>query len=390
MVVRDFHPLRVAAIERLCDDAVAVTFDVPDDLAPVYAFRAGQSLTVRRPADPDDERRSYSICAPVGARPRIGVREVPGGIVSAWLVHDLRVGDAVEVAPPSGTFTPDLDAGGRHVMIAAGSGITPVLSIATSLLRTPGAQVSILYGNRRADTVMFAEELADLKDSHPSRLELVHLLSREAREVDLLSGRLDADKLRTLLPLLIDVAAVDHWWLCGPFGMVTDAIASFEETLVTPDSRFDKWLKGDKQALNQTELEGYKLFKESGCTGCHNGAAVGGGSFQKFGIHEPYKTASKAEGRFAVTGKDADRFMFKVPTLRNVELTYPYFHDGAAATLEDAVDTMGRLQLGRKFTKDENAKIVAFLKTLTGKQPQITLPILPPSVKETPKPKPFG
>jgi cytochrome c peroxidase len=173
-------------------------------------------------------------------------------------------------------------------------------------------------------------------------------------------------------------------------GMVTDAIAAFEETLVTPDSRFDKWLKGDKQALNQTELEGYKLFKESGCTGCHNGAAVGGGSFQKFGIHEPYKTTNKAEGRFAVTGKDADRFMFKVPTLRNVELTYPYFHDGAAATLEEAVNIMGRLQLGHKFTKEENAKIVAFLKTLTGKQPQITLPILPPSVNETPRPKPFG
>ena len=229
MVVRDFHPLRVAAIERLCDDAVAVTFDVPEELAAVYAFRAGQSLTVRRPDDPQDERRSYSICAPVGARPRIGVREVPGGIVSAWLVRDLRVGDAVEVAPPSGSFTPDVDAGGRHVMIAAGSGITPVLSIASSLLRVPGAQVSILYGNRRADTVMFAEELADLKDSHPSRLELVHLLSREAREVDLLSGRLDAGKLRTLLPLLIDVAAVDHWWLCGPFGMVTDAIDVLQE-----------------------------------------------------------------------------------------------------------------------------------------------------------------
>jgi len=228
-VVRDFHPLRVAAIERLCDDAVAVTFDVPEELAAVYAFRAGQSLTVRRPDDPQDERRSYSICAPVGARPRIGVREVPGGIVSAWLVRDLRVGDAVEVAPPSGSFTPDVDAGGRHVMIAAGSGITPVLSIASSLLRVPGAQVSILYGNRRADTVMFAEELADLKDSHPSRLELVHLLSREAREVDLLSGRLDAGKLRTLLPLLIDVAAVDHWWLCGPFGMVTDAIDVLQE-----------------------------------------------------------------------------------------------------------------------------------------------------------------
>ena len=235
MVVRDFHPLRVAAIERLCDDAVAVTFDVPEELAAVYAFRAGQSLTVRRPDDPQDERRSYSICAPVGARPRIGVREVPGGIVSAWLVRDLRVGDAVEVAPPSGSFTPDVDAGGRHVMIAAGSGITPVLSIATSLLRNPAAQVGILYGNRRADTVMFAEELADLKDTHPSRLELVHLLSREAREVDLLSGRLDAARLRTLLPLLIDVPAVDHWWLCGPFGMVTDATEVLGEAGVPPE-----------------------------------------------------------------------------------------------------------------------------------------------------------
>jgi ring-1,2-phenylacetyl-CoA epoxidase subunit PaaE len=219
VVVREFQSLRVAAIERLCDDAVAVTFEVPSDLAERYAFRPGQSLTVKRA----DERRTYSICAPAGAAPRIGVREVPGGLVSSWLVHELKPGDEVEVAPPSGTFTPDLEQGGRHVLIAAGSGITPVLSIAASLLQRPDAQVSILYGNRRADTVMFAEELADLKDAHPSRLELVHLLSREAREVELLTGRLDAAKLRTLVPLLIDVAAVDHWWLCGPFGMVTDA-----------------------------------------------------------------------------------------------------------------------------------------------------------------------
>ncbi|WP_250037333.1 1,2-phenylacetyl-CoA epoxidase subunit PaaE [Paractinoplanes maris] len=232
--MRDFHALRVADVERLCPDAVAVTFEVPDDLAESYAFRPGQSLTVRRPGDERDERRSYSICAPVGARPRIGVREVPGGVVSGWLVRELRVGDAVEVAPPSGTFTPDLEAGGRHVMIAAGSGITPVLSIATSLLRNPKAQVAVLYGNRRADTVMFAEELADLKDRHPSRLELVHLLSREAREVDLLSGRLDGDKLRALLPRLLDVPAVDHWWLCGPYGMVVDATEVLGEAGVEP------------------------------------------------------------------------------------------------------------------------------------------------------------
>ncbi|WP_127503682.1 1,2-phenylacetyl-CoA epoxidase subunit PaaE [Actinoplanes solisilvae] len=233
--MRDFHALRVAEVERLCSDAVAVTFDVPGDLAELYAFRAGQSLTLRRPGDERDERRSYSICAPAGARPRIGVREVPGGVISGWLVHELRPGDAVEVAPPSGTFTPDVEAGVRHVMIAAGSGITPVLSIATSLLRNPKTEIAVLYGNRRAETVMFAEELADLKDSHPSRIELVHLLSREAREVDLLSGRLDGEKLRTLLPLLLDVPAVDHWWLCGPYGMVMDATEVLGEAGVAPE-----------------------------------------------------------------------------------------------------------------------------------------------------------
>jgi cytochrome c peroxidase len=157
-------------------------------------------------------------------------------------------------------------------------------------------------------------------------------------------------------------------------GRITTAIAAFEETLVTPDSRFDKWLKGDKKALNEKELAGYALFKNSGCVACHNGPAVGGTSFQKMGVVEPYKATSPAEGRSAVTGKDADRFNFKVPTLRNVELTYPYFHDGEAATLEKAVDVMGRLQLGKQFTTDENASIVAFLKTLTGKQPSFKLP----------------
>lgn len=170
---------------------------------------------------------------------------------------------------------------------------------------------------------------------------------------------------------------------------VTSAIAEFEKTLVTPWSRFDLWLLGKKDALSEQELAGYELFKESGCVACHNGPAVGGNSFQKMGVVEPYQTKNKAEGLAAVTGKDADRFRFKVPTLRNVELTYPYFHDGEAETLTEAVDIMGRLQLGKKFTDDENAKIVAFLKTLTGQQPQFLIPILPPSVDSTPKPKPF-
>ncbi|WP_029009800.1 cytochrome-c peroxidase [Azospirillum halopraeferens] len=170
---------------------------------------------------------------------------------------------------------------------------------------------------------------------------------------------------------------------------VTRAIAAFEETLVTPNSRFDKWLKGDKAALTGDELEGYELFKDAGCTACHNGSAAGGNTFQKMGIVEPYMTNNPAEGRFAVTKEEADRFSFKVPTLRNVELTYPYFHDGEAQTLAQAVDVMGRIQLGKKFSESENAKIVAFLKTLTGEQPDFRLPILPPSSDTTPPPKPF-
>jgi cytochrome c peroxidase len=171
---------------------------------------------------------------------------------------------------------------------------------------------------------------------------------------------------------------------------VTKAIAAFEETLVTPNSRFDKWLKGNKKALTTEESAGYKLFKDSGCVACHNGPAVGGNSYQKMGVVEPYKASSPAEGRVAVTKEETDRFKFKVPTLRNVELTYPYFHDGAAKTLTEAVDTMGRIQLGKKFNADENAKIVAFLKTLTGDQPGFKLPVLPPSTDKTPRPEPFA
>ena len=171
---------------------------------------------------------------------------------------------------------------------------------------------------------------------------------------------------------------------------VTAAIAEFEKTLVTPNSRFDQWLLGKKDALTQDELAGYQLFKNSGCVACHNGEAIGGNSFQKMGLVEPYKGNDKVEGRSAVTGQDADRFNFKVPTLRNVEMTYPYFHDGAANTLAEAVDIMGRIQLGKKFTADENAKVVAFLKTLTGDQPNFTLPILPPSSDKTPRPTPFS
>jgi len=170
---------------------------------------------------------------------------------------------------------------------------------------------------------------------------------------------------------------------------VTRSIAAFEETLVTPDSRFDRWLKGDAKALTETERAGYQLFKDSGCVACHNGPAVGGNSFQKMGVVEPYSTRNPSVGRMAVTGDPDDRMVFKVPSLRNVELTAPYFHDGAAATLTQAVETMGRVQLGLTFTPEEKARIVAFLKTLTGRPLALRLPALPPSSDTTPRPRPF-
>lgn len=219
-----FHALTVADVEELTDDAVAVTFEVPDDLAEEFAFTPGQSLTLRRVVDGVEQRRQYSISAPAGARPRVGVREIPDGLFSRWLVRDVRRGDVVEVQTPSGRFCPDpavLD-GGRHLCIAAGSGITPMLSVASSVLANDG-DVTLLYGNRTSGSVMFAEELSDLKNRFGPHLQLVHVLSREPRDVELFSGRLDADRLRRLLTTLVPASRFDHVWLCGPHAMLLDA-----------------------------------------------------------------------------------------------------------------------------------------------------------------------
>lgn len=229
-----FHPLTVAAVQPLTDDAVAVTFTVPLSLRETFAFRPGQHLTVRRQADGEEIRRSYSICstpslAAAAGLIRIGVREIADGAFSRYAVRQLRVGDVVEVLPPLGQFTTDLEEGrSRHYgAVVAGSGITPVLSLVASALESePGSRFTLIYANRRAGTVMFADELADLKDRYPRRLQLVHVLSREPRGSALLSGRLDADRLRSILDSpMVDASSVDEWFLCGPYALVLDAQA---------------------------------------------------------------------------------------------------------------------------------------------------------------------
>ena len=223
-----FTPLTVAAIDELTDDSVTVTFTVPPQLRQAFAFAPGQHLTVRRARAEGEIRRSYSICSTPSLLDsagllRIGVRAVVGGEFSGFASKLLRVGDVLDVLPPLGHFGRSLTPGGHFAAIAAGSGITPVLSlIATALPR--GDRFTLLYGNRRAGTVMFAEEIADLKDQFPERFHVVHVLSREPQLSPLLSGRLDGDRLRAILDSgLIDTATVAQWYLCGPYGLVVDA-----------------------------------------------------------------------------------------------------------------------------------------------------------------------
>ena len=215
-----FRPLTVLGVDRLCPDAVAIRFETPPGTT--FRFRPGQFLTVRRLLDGVEHRRSYSICSAAGEGLRIGVREIPGGALSGWLVHEVTPGTRVDALPPSGRFGAGLRPG-RHLFVAAGSGITPVLSLVSTVLPDPASRVTLLYGNRRTGTIMFAEELADLKDRYPDRLQLVHVLSREPRDVALFSGRLDPGRLRRLLRALVPVAALDGVWLCGPHRLVTGA-----------------------------------------------------------------------------------------------------------------------------------------------------------------------
>jgi ring-1,2-phenylacetyl-CoA epoxidase subunit PaaE len=233
-----FHPLRVDAVDRLTDDAVAITFAVPDELREEYAFAHGQHLTVRTLLDGTEVRRNYSICAPAaGGRLRVAVKRLEGGAFSAYANTALRAGDVVDVMTPTGRFTTRLDpAHAKHYCaIAAGSGITPVLSILTTVLEAePDSSFTLVYGNRTTRSVMFLEELADLKDRYPTRFHLVNVLSREPQDAELLSGRIDGDKVRRLMETLVPADVVDEWFLCGPFAMVEQARATLLDGGVDP------------------------------------------------------------------------------------------------------------------------------------------------------------
>lgn len=223
----DFHPLRVSEITPLTDDSVAVSFDVPPELAETFEFLPGQHVTVRATIDGEDVRRSYSICANANeGKLRVGIKRLQGGVFSGYATTQLRAGDVVDVMSPVGEFCiePRPEKAIHRVAIAAGSGITPVVSlISTTLESEPGSTWALLYGNRTANSVMFLEELEGLKDRYPDRFQLFHMLSREGSDLPLLSGRIDPDKIRLVYRRLLGDREIEGWYLCGPFEMVTMA-----------------------------------------------------------------------------------------------------------------------------------------------------------------------
>ncbi|MFE2938620.1 2Fe-2S iron-sulfur cluster-binding protein [Streptomyces sp. NPDC059255] len=221
-----FHPLRVSEVEPLTDDAVALTLAVPPELREAFRHMPGQHIALRRrTAHGEEIRRTYSICAPAGPEPtlRVGIRLVEGGEFSTYALKELAVGDTVEVMEPTGRFVLE-PRPGHFAAIVGGSGITPVLSIAaTLLLREPTARFCLVRSDRTVASTMFLEEVADLKDRFPDRFQLVTVISREQRQAGLPSGRLDRERLTGLLPALLPVAEVDGWFLCGPLGLVSGA-----------------------------------------------------------------------------------------------------------------------------------------------------------------------
>lgn len=227
-----FHALEVAQVLRETRDAVAVRLVVPPELGDVFRFQPGQYLTLRIHHEAEELRRNYSICsAPGEVGLTVAIKRVPGGRFSGWANAHLHAGDRIDVMPPAGGFVrmPAPPHPGNYLAIAAGSGITPILSIIRATLSAePQARFSLIYGNRAAHAVMFREALEDLKNIYMTRFTLVHVLSREQQDIDLLNGRIDAAKCDALFRGWIDVAGLDAAYLCGPQSMMDAAALALQ------------------------------------------------------------------------------------------------------------------------------------------------------------------
>jgi ring-1,2-phenylacetyl-CoA epoxidase subunit PaaE len=234
-----FHRLAVSDLRRETADAVSMTFKIPHELADDYAFAPGQYLTLRTTMDGEEVRRSYSICSgPDDGELRIAVKKVDGGAFSSWAADELKSGDELDVMTPTGRFgiAPAPGEARVYVGFAAGSGITPLLSIVKGVLaREPDSRFFLFYGNRATEGVMFREALEELKDRFLQRFSLFHVISGEEQDIPILHGRLDGEKVRVLLRSLVPAATVDHVFICGPTGMSEDIEATCRDIGIAED-----------------------------------------------------------------------------------------------------------------------------------------------------------
>jgi ring-1,2-phenylacetyl-CoA epoxidase subunit PaaE len=225
-MLRDFHAITVAEVKRETPDAVSIAFAIPEALRDVFRFQAGQHLTLRTLLDDEEVRRNYSICSGPGDALRIAIKRIDGGYFSVWANQELASGGVLDVMPPQGRFVlPESDGSPRHVVaIAAGAGITPILAMVKQALRhEPKTSFTLVYGNRTPDTILFREELEDLKDRYLGRFTLLHVLSRnDESSTPLLEGRITADKVKALSDKLFRPENVAHVFLCGPGSMIKE------------------------------------------------------------------------------------------------------------------------------------------------------------------------
>jgi ring-1,2-phenylacetyl-CoA epoxidase subunit PaaE len=236
-----FHPLTVRRVAPDAAGSAAFTLAVPPELRDSYDFQPGQFLTLRATVDGQEARRSYSICSPrsryiEAGELDVGIKPVEGGVFSRWALAQLQPGMRIDAMPPDGRFTPRVGSVRHRVGFAAGSGITPMLSIIASTLEGErDSQFTLVYGNQRISTIMFNEALQDLKDRYPARLTLIHLLSRQAQELELLNGRIDEAKVAQLLRTVIPAASIDEAFLCGPEGMIESAQRALLAAAIAPE-----------------------------------------------------------------------------------------------------------------------------------------------------------
>jgi ring-1,2-phenylacetyl-CoA epoxidase subunit PaaE len=260
VVTKDFYPLEGAEVGAETEEARSVRFAVPPELEPVFRFRAGQHLTLRTEIGGEEVRRNYSLCTcPDDGQLMVTIKQIAGGAFSNWVARELKPGDRLDVMPPHGSFTVEFDAAKarRYVAFAGGSGITPIMSLARTALKTePDSRFTLFYGNRDASSIIFLEQLAALKDRYLGRFDLFHFLSDEEGDVDLLNGMLDRATCDEAIEAFVhEPAEVDAWFICGPGPMMDAAEAALVDRKVTHDRiHIERFTAGRPSAALAAEM----------------------------------------------------------------------------------------------------------------------------------------